>query len=397
MKIALVTQLFPPETAAGARRTGALAAALHPVSALHVFTVCPSYPHPSLYDWNGDDYPLNVTRIGTFLPHRANLIARALGEMRLAVRLACRVAYARPDVVVASSPSMFLGPVCWIVARLLRVPFVWDIRDLTWEYSREQAEGPLSRPLAGLAASAMWAVCRRADLVVAATDGIKRALLGQFVSADRVISAPNRPSRATVSSPSCSLAPPPGWVPGACVLYAGVVGRNQGLEVLLDVAARRPNIEFAIAGDGPERGPLEVQASAMALRNVRFAGFLDPDQLAAAYGAADVLFAQIRDTPALARDSIPSKLFEYMAAGRPIVYAGRGAAAEMLLHSGTAAVVPPSDVEAIAAAVDRLLADGGEAGRLVERARAYVEEGPFCEEVMAGVADATAALGANSR
>lgn len=391
MSVAFVTQLFPPETAAGARRTGALAAALSATAGVQVFTVRPSYPHPDAFDWRGDDFPFAVIRSAPFAPHDPSLYRRALGEARLAVRLALRAARARPPLVLASSPSMFLGPAAWIAARSLRVPFVWDLRDLTWEYAAEQAGRGPARAAARLTAAAMWAVCRRAELLLVATDGIARALLEHGVAADTIVVAPNRPPRSVLS---VSASPVRAEVEPreARVLYAGVVGRNQGLDVLVDVAARRPAIEFAVAGDGPERLELEENARRRGVANVRFVGFLSQDELAAAYADADVLFAQVRDTPTLNRDSIPSKLFEYMAAQRPIVYAGRGAAAALLREAGTATVVAPSDADAIAAAVDRLLAERSEASLLAARARAYVERGPFREDVMAEVAARIATL-----
>src|SRR5207244_3379100 len=54
-KLAFVTQLFPPETAAGARRTGALAHAIAAIAAVHVVSPRPSYPQPELYEWERDD------------------------------------------------------------------------------------------------------------------------------------------------------------------------------------------------------------------------------------------------------------------------------------------------------------------------------------------------------
>src|SRR6266436_8212957 len=132
MKAALAVQLFPPETAAGARRTGALASALHEVCDLHVATVSPSYPQPGLFAQHPEQYPFSVTRLGPFAPHSRGLPGRALREILMSTRVASRLRRQRPAIVITSSPSMFLGPTCWVAARLMRARFVWDIRDLTW-------------------------------------------------------------------------------------------------------------------------------------------------------------------------------------------------------------------------------------------------------------------------
>lgn len=395
MKAALAVQLFPPETAAGARRTGALASALHEVCELHVSTVSPSYPHPGLFTVRPEQHPFAVTRLGPFAPHTRGLLGRAFREILMSLRVASRLRDQSPAIVITSSPSMFLGPTCWIVARLMRARFVWDIRDLTWEYVREQAGSPVERVLARSIAFVMWSISRRADLVIAATDGIRTALVANGLSPEKILVAPNQPSRAILAAGS------PGPISAGagrpCVLYAGLIGRNQGLDVLLDVAAHSPGFDFELAGDGPERGRLEAQALRRGISNIRFLGFLEPEALSAAYGRADVLFARVSDTEALSRDSVPSKLFEYMAARRPIVFAGRGAAADALRGAGTAVVVAPADREAITIAIDALVRDPERCAQLVRRAWRHVASGPFREDVMTNVAASIVELGALRR
>jgi glycosyltransferase involved in cell wall biosynthesis len=278
----------------------------------------------------------------------------------------------------------------------MRARFVWDIRDLTWEYAREQARSTVERVLARLMASIMWSISRRADLVITATEGIRVALVSKGLQPERVLVAPNYPSRTilTAVSPERESATP---AVRPRVLYAGLIGRNQGLDVLLDVAAHSPSLHFELAGDGPERSRLESEARLRGLSNVTFLGFLSVPELAAAYRRADVLFAKICDTETLSRDSVPSKLYEYMAARRPIVFAGRGAAAEALTSSGTAVVVPPTDREAIATAIDDLVHDAGRRAQLVRRAWLHVASGPFREDVMTSVAASIVQLGASRR
>ena len=396
MKAALGVQLFPPETAAGARRTGALASALHEVCDLHVATVSPSYPQAELFASHLEQYPFAVTRLGPFAPHSRGLLGRALREILMSTRVASRLLRQRPGTVITSSPSMFLGPTCWVAARLLRARFVWDIRDLTWEYAREQARSSVERLLARWMASVMWSISRRADLVIAATDGIRAALLAEGLPEERVLVAPNSPSRTILAA---ALAAPEveTKLGRPCVLYAGLIGRNQGLDVLLDVAADSPNLDFEVAGDGPERSRLESQVRLRGLSNVTFLGFLHAQDLAAAYRRAAVLFATVCDTETLSRDSAPSKLLEYMVARRPIVYAGRGAAADALTRSRTAVVVPPTDRNAIAAAIDQLVLDSERRAQLVRRAWLHVASGPFREDVMANVAASIVELEASRR
>ena len=75
------------------------------------------------------------------------------------------------------------------------------------------------------------------------------------------------------------------------------------------------------------------------------------------YTQSDILFAKVLSTPTLDATSVSSKLFEYMATGRPLVYAGRGVAVEFLSKIGCALTVPPEDCDAIAGVIQHLLKD----------------------------------------
>ena len=104
----------------------------------------------------------------------------------------------------------------------------------------------------------------------------------------------------------------------------GPGGDAQRLAVLLAVAERMPGVAFSVVGRGPERAQLEARASQRGLRNVEFTAHVSPFSLLESYRAADILFAQVRSTPTLDQTAMPSKLMEYMASGRPVIYAGNG-------------------------------------------------------------------------
>jgi glycosyltransferase involved in cell wall biosynthesis len=158
------------------------------------------------------------------------------------------------------------------------------------------------------------------------------------------------------------------------VLYAGLVGHAQALEVLLDVAQLAAQLEIIVAGDGPQLAGLRSAARERGLANLTFTGYVGLERLAELYHTSDILFAQLRSSDLHSRTAAPSKLFEYMAAGRPIVYAGAGLAAELVLRSGGGRVVPAAD----AAAIVDVIGTMDEADRLVlgRSARRFVESLP---------------------
>ena len=383
MKVTLLGQFFPPETFAGANRIAAMAAALAASADVRVVTPAPSYPDPALYR-AVDPATIRIAdrvavrRTAAFVPHGRGLVARALGEQRMALGL-LRAAAAYPtDLVVASSPGMFIGPAALVLARLRRVPFVWDIRDVTWTYARERATTRLARVATAALARTMWAVARRADLLVAANAGIARQLAAHGNT--RVLTVENAIDSELLPlldpSPATTAERP-------IVTYAGLIGRAQALGILCDVAALVPEADFHVAGDGPERAAIAASAERRRIANLTFHGYLRPDVLAGLYHRSSILFAQLHRSELHTATALPSKLHEYMAAGRPLVYAGDGFAAETIATIGSGVTVEPNDAASIAAAVRELLASPEAARRAGLAGRRYVEEQPSRREAMA--------------
>ena len=160
------------------------------------------------------------------------------------------------------------------------------------------------------------------------------------------------------------------------VLYAGNMGRKQGLEVVLEAAAHLAGDErlrFLLAGDGAARGDLERRAGELGLRNVRFLPVQPAERLGEMFAAGDIHLVVQR---AEAADLVmPSKLSNILAAGRASVVTAEPETElyRVVAGNGLGVACAPDDGAALAAAIRRLADDGAlrdEAGR---RARAYAE------------------------
>ena len=121
------------------------------------------------------------------------------------------------------------------------------------------------------------------------------------------------------------------------VLFAGTMGMQQGLASVLAAArlcvADLPRVQFVFVGGGTERESLEQRAKQMGLSNVAFLPRHRPEDMGPLLAAADVLLVHLRDLP-LFRITIPSKTSAYLAAGRPILMAVGGDAADLVRQSG---------------------------------------------------------------
>jgi colanic acid biosynthesis glycosyl transferase WcaI len=156
------------------------------------------------------------------------------------------------------------------------------------------------------------------------------------------------------------------------VMHSGNVGLSQNLEVVLDAAGRlraRPDLVFAIVGDGSTRRALEAEAARRALENVLFLPYQPKERLDESFAAADVFLVSLK--PGIEGYIVPSKVYGILAAGRPYIAAVDPSceAAEIAREYRCGAVVPAGDAEALAASVLALSANREETAAMGRRAR----------------------------
>jgi colanic acid biosynthesis glycosyl transferase WcaI len=392
-----LTQCFPPETFAGANRAHALAAALAERHDLTVLTLRPGYPTPDCVPADATEgfdsrARFRISRSLRLSPHGQRSAMRRAGmEQVMAVSLALRGLPRRAELVVTSSPSMFLGPAALVLARLKRARFVWDLRDITWELAAEVVgRTRIERLAVTCLRSVMWGTARRCDLLVAATGGIERLAREAGVDPGRIVTVENGISGELLARMRSKRAMVPKARP--VVTYIGLIGIAQQLTVLADVAHQMPGVDFLIAGEGPQRRDLEARARDAGVSNLHYLGYQAPDELPKLCQRSDVMFAQVVDSPLLTDTALPTKLLEYMAAGRPVVYAGRGAAAALVAEARAGVCVRPGDAGAIVQAIGDLLSDPVRRTELGRNAAAFVDGLRSREERMQGLVSRFRAL-----
>ncbi len=210
---------------------------------------------------------------------------------------------------------------------------------------------------------------RVVDRYLAVSDDVRRRLVhdlrwpaSKIEVVHNSIDAPRfrRPRSAAVRSAITADAAAP------LVLAPARLERQKGHEYLLAAAARLPEVHVAIAGDGSRRHELEAIAHDLGIADrVRFLGERRdiPDLLA----ASDVVVL-----PSLA-EGLPLALLEAMAAGIPVVASAIGGVDELVVAGETGLLVPVGDVDALAAAIRRVVADRPYARALAENARRRID------------------------
>ena len=384
MRILVVTHYFPPEIGAPQARLSEMARYwASGGDEVTVLTGMPNHPTgivPKEYQGklrlveHVDGY--RVVRVWTYATPNQGFIKKTLGHLSFMVSgpLLGLGRLGSCDVVVVSSPTFFSIFSALFVAALKRVPVVIDVRDL-WPAIFVELGVLKNRLLIGLLEKLeMWSY-HRAAAVVTVSSGFTDNLISRGVPTEKVKTVRNGVDPELfgmdVSSEKTRelLAPPQRVV----VLYVGAHGISHGLDYVLDAAAslREAAIHFAFVGEGSERAALLRKKSALGLTNVTMLGGVPRTEVPSLLAAADICLVPLRDVP-LFTTFIPSKIFEFLAAGKAVVGAVSGEAAEILSDAG-ALVVPPADVKALASAISALAADPERRARMGLQGRRYVE------------------------
>lgn len=209
-------------------------------------------------------------------------------------------------------------------------------------------------------------VSRRADAVIALTDRLARLLADGGVDPRRVTVIPSGVERTLFAGPHDD---PFSEVRGRRVVFVGRLSRQKGLDTLVEAAARleTPDASVLVVGDGPDREHLMRLVTQLNLDGrVRLLGFLPHERVPAVLAHADVLVL-----PSV-YEELGSVLVEAMHSGVPIV-ASRVGGIPDAVGEEAALLVPPGDPDALAGAVDRVLAESALAKRLTDAGRRRAE------------------------
>ncbi|MEN8151475.1 MAG: glycosyltransferase family 4 protein [Planctomycetota bacterium] len=395
MRIALVCHYFAPEPGAPQARLEETARTW--VRDGHDVTVLTGFPnHPDgvlaaadrgrLFRAEERD-GIRVLRSWLFATPNRGVLKKTLGHLSF-MATAALVGGARarrPDVVVVSSPTFFSVFAAAFLARRWGCPWVFEVRDL-WPAIFTELGVLTNRTAIGILTRLELALYRRATRVVTVTDGFRENIVGRGIEPGRVVTITNGVDtrRFAPVADRAEIRDRLGVADRFVVLYLGAHGVSHALGRMLDVAARwrdDPSALFRFVGEGAEKRGLEARAAAEGLTNVEFLPAVQKDEVADLYHAADVCLVPLRDVP-LFSTFLPSKMFEIMGCGRPVLASVRGEAAEILARSGGAVVVPPEDVGSIDRAL-RELRESPERRREMGRAGADFVRRHYDREVLA--------------
>ncbi len=367
MRILILSQWFDPEPSfKGLQFARELQRRGHRVSVLTGF---PNYPGGNLYPgyrirlWQREAIDgVDILRVPLYPSHDRSALGRVANYLSFAVSATIFGPLLAPqvDVMYVYHPPVTVGLPALAFRWLRGLPCVYDIQDL-WPDTL-MATGMVRGAIIPMIVS-WWcgAVYRGVNRIVVLSPGFKRRLVERGVPADKVEVIYNwcdESNQAAAPKPlpkEESLA----LIGRFNVVFAGNMGPAQDLDTLLSAArlleVSHPVVQFVLVGGGLDAERLKETVAASGLGNVIFLPRRPPSAMGAVLSAADVLLVHLRDDPLFAV-TIPSKTQAYFAAGRPIIMAVRGDAAELVQQAGAGFSCSPSDADQLAKTVAAFVA-----------------------------------------
>lgn len=293
---------------------------------------------------------VTVVRVPTYNRIRGSYARRIVNFLSFAVGATVKaLTIPRVDVVYASSTPLTTGAAGFMAALVKRARFVFEVRDL-WPESAIVA-GVLERgPLVRIIEHAERFLYARADTLVALSAGIRTGIIERGGAAGKVVLVPNGMDDWMIDLPIRPMADFPLDASRHFVCtYVGALGRWNSLETILECARilEGSRVRFLIIGDGDHRDALRQQAETLGITNVVFHGPVPKKQVLDYLAASHVSVLCTWPHPFLGT-VLQNKIFDYMAAARPVVAAAHGELASLIEAADCGWVVRPGAPEELA-------------------------------------------------
>lgn len=364
MKIYIHTMYYLPEFGSAPILMNELATDLaargHTVE---VVTTVPRPPHHKPYRWKlivkeqGKGFIVRRIRTNFTVHHFGRLLAWSIYTLFTMVNL---LRVGRDDILFLRLPPLQLGVTGALARFLKKGKVILNVQDIHPDLSIES--GLLRNPTV-----IRWAlrfekwIYDRSRTILVISEGFKRNLVDKGVEADKVGIIPNWVDTDFLKPlpKDNAVARKYGLADKFVIMYSGTISisSNATLERILESAKKMetdPGVLFVIVGEGFKRDDLRRHAEGLQLTNVRFLPFQPYEDLPALLASADVLLVPLDKEKSLL--SVPSKLYNFMAAGRPIMGLAHSSSEvkSLIEEAGCGICISPDDTEAMTRAFRNL-------------------------------------------
>jgi glycosyltransferase involved in cell wall biosynthesis len=372
MRILILSQYYPPETGAPQNRLSDLARRLaRSGHDLTVLTAMPNYPRGEVFEEYRNRFlvtenhaDIKVIRTWIYATKKKTFIRRLLNYFSFVVSSVVLGIWkiGSPDVVIVESPPLFLGISGLLLSASKNAKLVLNVSDL-WPDSAV-AMGILSN--CALIRASRWLeqfLYRRSALITGQTRGIVDNIQSRFRTKNVALITNGVDVAAFLESSNAARRTETRRefaMDGKFVIgYAGLHGLAQGLSTVIHAAGLlgdQQDVLFAFFGDGPEKEKLIEDVGQMGLKNVRFYSSQPSTRMPAVIGSFDVAVIPLKRLD-LFKGALPSKMFEALAAGVPLLASIEGEARELVEKAQAGLCIEPENPRAMADAILKFYKD----------------------------------------
>lgn len=364
--ILFLTDNFPPEVNAPASRTfehcREWVRAGHRVT---VITCAPNFPTGKIFPgyrnklWQSEELcGIRVIRVWSYMTRNEGFFLRVLDHISFMVSAAIAALFVRRvDVIIGTSPQFFTACAAYIAAILLRKPWVFEVRDL-WPEAIRALGAIKSVSLFRFIEAIELHLYRRASLIIAVTHAFRANLVQRGIGGDKIRVVTNGVDLAHFSArPRDEQLIAQLQLNGKFVVgYVGTHGMSHALATIVEafslLAADRDaqDIHLLMIGDGAEKPGLIEQATVRGLSNISFIDTVAKSDVARYWALLDLSIVHLKKVD-VHRTVIPSKIFESMAMGVPILHGARGESEDIVKDAGAGTAFEQEDAADLAAKI----------------------------------------------
>lgn len=388
-KLLIVTQYFPPEVGAPQNRLFELALRLQSNDIdVTVLTAMPNYPVGEIHE-SYKDKQYHYEEMSGLKVHRTSIYATT--SKGIVKRLRNYFSFVWTsfftgkknitgpfDYVLCESPPLFLGISALRLAKRYKAKFIFNVSDL-WPESAEKLGLVNNKIMLGAAYKLEKYLYKKSDLITGQTQGIVKNIQHRF------------PDLITYWLPNgvdLSFFDPDNFDKSwrkkkgydendILILYAGIIGHAQGLEIILKAAEQlksQKNIKFILLGSGPLKKELIQMRDQMKLENVIFEDLVPKKEIPGIINSIDISLVPLKKLD-IFKGAIPSKIFENCAMKKMLLLGVEGEAKELFIDEGEAGLFfEPEDPDSLKDQIEKVVSKPEEIKHYGERGREFVKE-----------------------
>jgi glycosyltransferase involved in cell wall biosynthesis len=369
--VLFLTDNFPPEVNAPASRTFEHCREWvkhgHKVT---VITCAPNFPKGKVFDgyrnrlWQRETIEgIEVVRVWSYVTANEGFLRRVLDYQSYMVSATIASLFIRKvDVIVGTSPQFFTACAAYVAGLVKSRPYIFELRDL-WPETIKAVGAMKSSFAIDMLEKLELFLYRRAAKVISVTKSFKANLIRRGIDGSKIEVVTNgvdisqfkpRPKDAALTA---QLGLEGKFVAG----YIGTHGLCHGLETLVEAAdrLRGTGIVFLFLGDGARKQHVRDMAAEKKLDNVVFIDSVPKAEVPRYWSILDVSVIHLQKAE-LFTTVIPSKLFESMGMGLPVLHGVEGESAEIVQEEGAGIPFEPENVDQLCAALTRLRSNPAE-------------------------------------